>query len=59
VELAYLATLAGLKFAEVPIKFSERQHGESKMSFRVQLEAAMRVWQLRHIYKNKVEKLEK
>lgn len=59
VELAYLATLTGLRFAEVPIKFSERQHGESKMSFRVQFEAAMRVWQLRRIYRNKVVKSKK
>ncbi|MCJ7695470.1 MAG: polyprenol monophosphomannose synthase [Anaerolineaceae bacterium] len=59
VELAYLATLAGFKFAEVPIKFSERQFGESKMSFRVQFEAAMRVWQLRRIYRNKVVKSKK
>ena len=56
VELAYLASLAGFKFAEVPIKFSERQYGESKMSLRVQLEAAIRVWQLRRIYRKKVVK---
>ena len=52
VELAYLAKLAGLSFEEVPIYFAERSRGESKMSFRIQIEAAFRVWQLRRIYKN-------
>lgn len=52
VELAYLAHLAGLSFAEVPIYFAERTQGTSKMSLRIQIEAAFRVWQLRQIYKN-------
>jgi len=51
VELAYLAALAGCKFTEVPIHFKEREHGISKMSFKVQVEAAFRVWQLRKIYR--------
>ena len=51
VELAYLAKLAGLTFREVPIYFAERNSGESKMSFRIQVEAALRVWQLRRIYR--------
>ena len=51
VELAYMAKLAGLTFAEVPIYFAERTQGESKMSLRIQVEAAFRVWQLRRIYK--------
>jgi dolichol-phosphate mannosyltransferase len=53
VELAYMAKLAGLTFAEVPIYFAERTYGESKMSLRIQIEAAFRVWQLRRIYKQK------
>jgi len=53
VELAYMAKLAGLTFAEVPIYFAERTYGDSKMSLRIQLEAAYRVWQLRRIYKHK------
>lgn len=53
VELAYLAKLAGLTFAEVPIHFAERTQGDSKMSFRIQMEAALRVWQLREIYRKK------
>lgn len=53
VELAYMAKLAGLTFAEVPIYFAERTHGASKMSLRIQIEAALRVWQLRRAYRNK------
>jgi dolichol-phosphate mannosyltransferase len=53
VELAYLAKLAGLTFEEVPIYFAERTSGTSKMSLRIQLEAAIRVWQLRWFYRDK------
>jgi dolichol-phosphate mannosyltransferase len=53
VEMAYLAKLAGLTFAEVPIYFAERTYGESKMSLRIQIEAALRVWQLRRIYRKR------
>lgn len=53
VELAYLAKLAGLTFAEVPIYFAERAQGASKMSLRIQIEAATRVWQLRRFYRHK------
>lgn len=51
VELAYQSKLAGLTFAEVPIYFAERTHGASKMSLRIQIEAAIRVWQLRRFYR--------
>ena len=53
VELAYLASLAGLSFAEVPIYFAERTQGKSKMSLKIQLEAAFRVWQLRRLHGHK------
>ena len=53
VELAYMAKLAGLRFKETPIYFAERTHGESKMSLRIQIEAALRVWQLRGMYKDR------
>lgn len=52
VELAYLATLKGLRFKEVPIYFAERQRGESKMNLRISLEASYRVWQVRRIYRH-------
>lgn len=45
VETAYLITLLGFKVKEVPIIFAERQLGKSKMSFKIQMEAALRVWQ--------------
>lgn len=53
IELAYMAKLAGLSFAEVPIYFAERTQGESKMSLRIQIEAALRVWQLRGIHRER------
>jgi dolichol-phosphate mannosyltransferase len=52
VETAYLMTLLGFKFKEVPIYFAERQLGKSKMSFRIQVEAALRVWQLLWNYRD-------
>lgn len=52
VETAYLVTLLGFKFKEIPIYFAERRYGISKMSFRIQVEAALRVWQLLWNYKD-------
>ncbi len=47
VELTWRATLAGFTVTEVPIVFSERTAGESKMSTRIALEAAVLVPRLR------------
>jgi len=44
VEMAYMAYLMGYKIVEVPIHFSDRRWGKSKMSLNIQLEAAIRVW---------------
>lgn len=52
VEMAYMAHKLGFKFGEVPIYFAERQSGQSKMSFRIQLEAALRVWALLWQYRD-------
>ncbi len=52
VEMVYVAYKLGLRIAEVPIYFQERQWGESKMSFRIQREAAFSVWQLRKRYRD-------
>ena len=49
IELKYRAKLAGKTICEVPIIFSERRAGQSKMSFTIVLEAIIRVWSLRHI----------
>lgn len=46
VEMAYVAQRLGYRIIESPIFFEERRAGESKMSFRIQVEAALRVWQV-------------
>jgi dolichol-phosphate mannosyltransferase len=52
VEMAYIAQKLGYQIAERPIYFEERRLGKSKMSFRIQLEAALRVWQLLFKYRD-------
>jgi dolichol-phosphate mannosyltransferase len=52
VEMAYLAYCLEYKICEYPIYFAERQVGESKMSLRIQTEAALRVWQVRRQYRD-------
>lgn len=52
VEMAYLAHRLHYKFGEIPIYFADRRFGRSKMSFRIQLEAALRIWQLPWIYRD-------
>jgi len=52
VEMAYLAHLCGFKFKEVPIYFADRRWGHSKMNFRIQAEAAVRVWQVLAAYRD-------
>jgi dolichol-phosphate mannosyltransferase len=46
VEMVYLAHCLDYCIGEIPIHFTERRTGKSKMSFRIQAEAALRVWQL-------------
>src|SRR5512133_2474948 len=52
VEMAYVATKLGFHFKEIPIYFADRRWGQSKMSIRIQLEAAIRVWQLPGLYRD-------
>ena len=52
VEMAYIAHRLGLRFAQVPIYFADRRWGRSKMSLRIQIEAALRVWQVRWMYRD-------
>jgi dolichol-phosphate mannosyltransferase len=47
VELTYRALCAGFRVQEVPISFHDRDRGSSKMSWRIALEAALVVPQLR------------
>jgi dolichol-phosphate mannosyltransferase len=46
VEMVYLAHCLEYKIGEAPIYFADRRWGKSKMSFKIQAEAAMRVWQV-------------
>ena len=46
VEMAYLAHCLEFKIGESPIYFADRRWGKSKMSFKIQMEAAMRNWQV-------------
>jgi len=47
IELKFRAWRRGFKLLEVPIVFTERETGESKMSKRIVREAIWRVWKLR------------
>lgn len=47
IELKYRAVTAGFDVVEMPIVFTERRAGQSKMSGGIVLEAMYRVWQLR------------
>lgn len=47
IEMTYRALLAGFRVLEVPITFTDRTQGESKMSRRIVLEAATHVPRLR------------
>ena len=47
VEMKYRAWKHGFRIAEVPIVFTERTEGQSKMSKAIVREAALKVWELR------------
>lgn len=47
VEMSYVAWCKGCEIKEIPIHFPDRLIGESKMSLKVQVEAAYRVWEVR------------
>jgi dolichol-phosphate mannosyltransferase len=53
VEMNYRARLSGLKIIELPIHFSERVAGESKMSLKVQLESAAMPFKLKRHARNR------
>ncbi len=44
VEMAHVAQRLGYHIREMPIYFEDRRIGRSKMSFRIQVEASLRVW---------------
>lgn len=47
VEMCYVAEKIGLRILEIPIYFDDRRMGQSKMDTRVQVEAALRVFEIR------------
>ncbi len=47
VELIYVAQRLGYRIGEIPIHFPNRRYGSSKMSGKIALEAALRVWQIK------------
>ena len=52
VEMIYLAHLLGYAASEIPFYFADRRWGQSKMSFRIQREAAIRVWRILFEYRD-------
>jgi len=52
VEMLFVAQRMGYSFSEVPFYFADRQWGTSKMSFAIQIEAALRVWQMLYEYRD-------
>jgi dolichol-phosphate mannosyltransferase len=46
VEMAYLTHCLEFKIGESPIHFADRRWGKSKMSIKIQVEAAFRIWQV-------------
>ena len=52
VEMAFLSYLCVFQPVEIPIYFADRKWGTSKMSLRIQLEAAVRVWQVKMAYRD-------
>lgn len=52
IELAYITHLKGYSISEVPIYFADRSRGDSKMSLKIQIEAAKRVWSILYEYRD-------
>jgi len=56
VEMAYVAFLMEYDIVEIPIHFEDRRFGKSKMSLKIQLEAAMRIWDVWWYYRDMLKK---
>ncbi len=52
VEMLYVASRLGSQIKEIPFHFADRRFGQSKMSFRIQVEAAVNVWRLLGMHQN-------
>lgn len=55
VEMAYMAYLMKYRIAETPIYFANRQEGVSKMNLKIQLEAAIRIWEIRKHHRDVIQ----
>ena len=51
VEMVYVAHKLGYRLIEVPIYFADRKWGVSKMNIKIQVEAAIRVWQAKFAHR--------
>ena len=51
IEMVFVAHRLGFKIIESPIYFEDRRSGQSKMTLRIQLEAAFRVWQILYLHR--------
>ncbi len=49
-EMIYVTTRLGFRVAEIPIHFPDRTLGKSKMGANIQIEAAIRVWQVMSLH---------
>lgn len=52
VEMIYLTHCLEFQIGETPIYFADRRFGKSKMSFKIQMEAAVRIWQVLWNYRD-------
>lgn len=58
VEMAYVAHRMGFRIYETPIHFADRRWGKSKMSLKIQLEAALRIWDVWWHYRDLSKQLD-
>jgi dolichol-phosphate mannosyltransferase len=59
IEVTYRAVLAGFRVREVPIVFSDRTAGTSKMSSRIAIEAMLLVPKLRRIDRERLPRADR
>jgi len=52
VEMAYVSEKLGFRILEIPIYFEDRRIGQSKMTWPVKIEAALRVFEIRWRHRN-------
>jgi dolichol-phosphate mannosyltransferase len=46
IEMMYIASLLGYRITEIPIYFPNRKKGESKMNYKIALEAVYKIWEV-------------